>query len=128
MAGALGHGLWAFVKHYLLKHGYRDGWAGFVIALGNFEGTFYRYAKRYEEMQGWLPAAAASRCTSRAGRLEPGFDMQPGIQRRRAGNQNEIASCWIAIYDPARRPRMLLLSACRMCRDALRAMRNGSPR
>lgn len=55
MAGALGHGLWAFVKHYLLKHGYRDGWAGFVIALGNFEGTFYRYAKRYEEMQGWLP-------------------------------------------------------------------------
>lgn len=53
MAGALGHGLWAFLKHYVLKHGYRDGWAGFVIALGNFEGTFYRYAKRYEEMQGW---------------------------------------------------------------------------
>ena len=55
MAGALGHGLWAFLKHYVLKHGYRDGWAGFVIALGNFEGTFYRYAKRYEEMQGWVP-------------------------------------------------------------------------
>ena len=55
MAGALGHGVWAFVKHYLLKHGYRDGWAGFVIALGNFEGTFYRYAKRYEEMQAWSP-------------------------------------------------------------------------
>jgi glycosyltransferase involved in cell wall biosynthesis len=55
MASALGHGAWAFVKHYLLKHGYRDGWAGFVIALGNFEGTFYRYAKRYEEMQPWSP-------------------------------------------------------------------------
>jgi glycosyltransferase involved in cell wall biosynthesis len=55
MGGALGHGIWAFLKHYLLKHGYRDGWAGFVIALGNFEGTFYRYAKRYEEMQGWSP-------------------------------------------------------------------------
>jgi glycosyltransferase involved in cell wall biosynthesis len=55
MAGALGHGIWAFVKHYLFKHGYRDGWAGFVIALGNFEGTFYRYAKRYEEMQAWAP-------------------------------------------------------------------------
>jgi hypothetical protein len=25
-----------------------DGWAGFVIALGNFEGTFYRYAKALE--------------------------------------------------------------------------------
>ncbi len=58
MAGALGHGVWAFLKHYLFKHGYRDGWAGFAIALGNFEGTFYRYAKRYEEMQSWSPAAS----------------------------------------------------------------------
>jgi glycosyltransferase involved in cell wall biosynthesis len=55
MAGALGHGSWAFIKHYLFKHGYRDGWAGFVIALGNFEGTFYRYAKRFEESQDWAP-------------------------------------------------------------------------
>jgi hypothetical protein len=55
MGSALGHGAWAFIKHYLLKQGYRDGWAGFVIALGNFEGTFYRYAKRYEEMQNWPP-------------------------------------------------------------------------
>jgi glycosyltransferase involved in cell wall biosynthesis len=55
MAGALGHGIWAFIKHYLFKRGYRDGWAGFVIALGNFEGTFYRYAKRYEEMSAWSP-------------------------------------------------------------------------
>jgi glycosyltransferase involved in cell wall biosynthesis len=53
MAGALGHGTWAFVKHFIFKRGYKDGWAGFVIALGNFEGTFYRYAKRYEEEQAW---------------------------------------------------------------------------
>ena len=58
MGSALGHGVWAFIKHYLLKQGYRDGWAGFVIALGNFEGTFYRYAKRYEEMQNWPPPAS----------------------------------------------------------------------
>ena len=57
MGSALGHGIWAFIKHYLLKHGYRDGWAGFVIALGNFEGTFYRYAKAHESMKGWdMPA------------------------------------------------------------------------
>jgi len=62
MGSALGHGIWAFVKHYLFKHGYRDGWAGFVIALGNFEGTFYRYAKRYEEMKAWpLPPSAPLR-------------------------------------------------------------------
>ena len=58
MAGALGHGVWSFLKHYLFKHGYRDGWAGFVIALVNFEGTFYRYAKRYEQMKAWSAPAA----------------------------------------------------------------------
>jgi glycosyltransferase involved in cell wall biosynthesis len=58
MAGALGHGVWSFLKHYLFKHGYRDGWAGFVIALGNFEGTFYRYAKRHEQMKAWSAPAA----------------------------------------------------------------------
>ncbi len=55
MWGALGHGLWAFVKHYVVKRGFLDGWAGFVIALGNFEGTFYRYAKRHEQDRGWGP-------------------------------------------------------------------------
>ena len=55
MVSALGHGLWSFLKHYIFKGGFVDGWAGFVIAFGNFEGTFYRYAKRYEETQGWQP-------------------------------------------------------------------------
>ncbi len=45
MASALLHGMAAFLRIYLLKRGFLDGWAGFVIALGNFEGTFYRYAK-----------------------------------------------------------------------------------
>ena len=58
MGRALVHGVWAFIKHYVLKRGYRDGWAGFVIALGNFEGTFYRYAKSYEQAQKWSPPAA----------------------------------------------------------------------
>lgn len=58
MGKALAHGLWAFVKHYIFKRGFLDGWAGFVIALGNFEGTFYRYAKAFEREQQWqLPTA-----------------------------------------------------------------------
>jgi glycosyltransferase involved in cell wall biosynthesis len=57
MASALGHGVWSFLKHYIFKLGFIDGWTGFVIAFGNFEGTFYRYAKRYEEAQGWQPPA-----------------------------------------------------------------------
>jgi glycosyltransferase involved in cell wall biosynthesis len=53
MAKALAHGLGAFIQIYLLKKGFLDGWAGFVIALGNFEGTFYRYAKVTERQSGW---------------------------------------------------------------------------
>jgi glycosyltransferase involved in cell wall biosynthesis len=49
---ALLHAKWAFWKHYLFKLGFLDGWAGFVIALGNFEGTFYRYVKALEMQQG----------------------------------------------------------------------------
>jgi glycosyltransferase involved in cell wall biosynthesis len=55
MASAFGHGVWSFLKHYIFKLGFIDGWAGFVIAFGNFEGTFYRYAKRYEQQQDWAP-------------------------------------------------------------------------
>jgi glycosyltransferase involved in cell wall biosynthesis len=51
MWSALVHAKWAFWKHYVFKLGFLDGWAGFVIALGNFEGTFYRYAKALELQQ-----------------------------------------------------------------------------
>ncbi len=55
MCGALGHGLWSFFKHLILKKGILDGWAGFVIALGAFESSFYRYAKLYELEANWAP-------------------------------------------------------------------------
>jgi len=49
------HGFWAFLKHYFFKLGFLDGGAGFVIAFGNFEGTFYRYIKLTEEQANWKP-------------------------------------------------------------------------
>jgi glycosyltransferase involved in cell wall biosynthesis len=52
MGIALAHAIWAFVKHYVFKLGVLDGWAGFVIALGSFEGTFYRYVKALEIQKG----------------------------------------------------------------------------
>ena len=45
---ALMHALWSFTKHYIFKLGFLDGGPGFVIAFGNFEGTFYRYMKLCE--------------------------------------------------------------------------------
>jgi glycosyltransferase involved in cell wall biosynthesis len=47
------HGLWSFIKHYIFKFGFLDGGPGFVIAFGNFEGTFYRYIKLIEAQKNW---------------------------------------------------------------------------
>lgn len=49
------HGLFAFIKHYVFKLGFLDGGPGFVIAFGNFEGTFYRYLKLMEAQKKWSP-------------------------------------------------------------------------
>jgi glycosyltransferase involved in cell wall biosynthesis len=49
------HGLFAFLKHYFFKLGFLDGGPGFVIAFGNFEGTFYRYIKLMEAQEKWTP-------------------------------------------------------------------------
>ena len=51
LASALGHGLWAFIRCYLLKRGFLDGRLGLVLALYQAEGTYYRYLKM------WLLAA-----------------------------------------------------------------------
>ena len=48
------HGLWSFLKHYIFKLGFLDGGPGFVIAFGNFEGTFYRYIKLLEAEKNWI--------------------------------------------------------------------------
>jgi len=47
------HGFWSFIKHYIFKLGFLDGGAGFVIAIGNFQGTFYRYIKLTEKQSNW---------------------------------------------------------------------------
>tara|TARA_B100000795_G_C22785890_1_gene434591 strand:+ start:1352 stop:2143 length:792 start_codon:yes stop_codon:yes gene_type:complete len=49
------HGFWSFIKHYIFKLGFLDGGPGFVIAFGNFEGTFYRYIKLMETQKNWSP-------------------------------------------------------------------------
>lgn len=51
MPTALGHALAAFVRIFVFKRGFLDGWAGFVIALANFEYTFYKYAMRAEQLR-----------------------------------------------------------------------------
>jgi hypothetical protein len=52
MGTALAHAVAAFLKPYVLKRGFLDGWPGFVIALSGFEATFYKYAKMYDRCRG----------------------------------------------------------------------------
>ena len=42
---AVAHGLWAFVRTYILRLGFLDGRWGFMLAVSNAEGTYYRYIK-----------------------------------------------------------------------------------
>jgi len=58
MICAFSHAAWAFIQHFILKKGIFDGWAGFVIAFGNFEGTFYKYAKLHEIRKNWQPPSS----------------------------------------------------------------------
>jgi len=42
---ALLHGGWAFVRTYFLRLGFLDGREGLMLAIGNAENSYYRYAK-----------------------------------------------------------------------------------
>lgn len=45
LAGAVLRGLWSFVRTYVLRGGFLDGDEGFMLAVSNAEGTYYRYLK-----------------------------------------------------------------------------------
>jgi hypothetical protein len=42
---ALLHGGWAFFRTYFLRLGFLDGREGFMLAVANGEGSYYRYLK-----------------------------------------------------------------------------------
>ncbi|MSQ20023.1 MAG: glycosyltransferase family 2 protein [Betaproteobacteria bacterium] len=45
LTGAIAHGVWAFIRTYVLRAGFLDGREGFVLAVANAEGAYYRYVK-----------------------------------------------------------------------------------
>lgn len=44
---AMAHGLFAFLRTYILQRGFLDGREGFILAVCNAEGTYYRYLKAW---------------------------------------------------------------------------------
>lgn len=45
LAGAVLRGAWTFFRTYVLKAGFLDGREGFMLAVSNAEGTYYRHVK-----------------------------------------------------------------------------------
>jgi glycosyltransferase involved in cell wall biosynthesis len=46
-ASGIAHGLWTFFRTYVLRRGFLDGREGFLLAVANAEGTYYRYMKAW---------------------------------------------------------------------------------
>jgi hypothetical protein len=53
LGAALTHGLWAFVRSYVVRRGFLDGRRGFVLATLDAQSSYTRYLKL------WLDAAPA---------------------------------------------------------------------
>jgi hypothetical protein len=45
LSSAILHGLWTFIRTYVLRLGFLDGRMGFILAVSNAETTYYRYLK-----------------------------------------------------------------------------------
>ncbi len=45
VAGALGHGAWAFFRTYVIRAGFLDGAHGLALAISNAEASYYKYLK-----------------------------------------------------------------------------------
>ncbi len=48
---AVGHGLFTFIRGYIIKLGFLDGRHGFMLAISNAEGSYYKYLKLIELQQ-----------------------------------------------------------------------------
>jgi glycosyltransferase involved in cell wall biosynthesis len=46
------HGVWAFFRTYILQAGFLDGREGFLLAVANAQGAYYRYMKAWLAMRG----------------------------------------------------------------------------
>ena len=51
VAGALGHGTWAFFRTYVIRAGFLDGAHGLALSISNAETSYYKYLKLWQLQQ-----------------------------------------------------------------------------
>ena len=49
---AITHGAWTFFRTYVLRAGFLDGREGFILAVANAEGSYYRYLQAHADAGG----------------------------------------------------------------------------
>jgi glycosyltransferase involved in cell wall biosynthesis len=51
-ATGIAHGMWMFIRIYILRFGFLDGPIGLLFAVANAEGSYYRYMKVWLKTRG----------------------------------------------------------------------------
>ncbi len=51
VAGAMGHGAWAFFRTYVLRAGFLDGSHGLALSISNAQTSYYKYLKLWQMAQ-----------------------------------------------------------------------------
>ena len=51
VAGAVGHGAWAFFRTYVIRRGFLDGGHGLALSISNAETSYYKYLKLWQMQQ-----------------------------------------------------------------------------
>ena len=56
-AAGIAHGMWMFFRIYILRLGFLDGRIGFLFAVADAEGSYYRYMKAWLRTSGKVRSA-----------------------------------------------------------------------
>jgi glycosyltransferase involved in cell wall biosynthesis len=59
-ATGIAHGIWMFIRIYILRLGFIDGRVGFLFAVVNAEGSYYRYMKAWLKTRGGIGSVRSS--------------------------------------------------------------------
>ena len=76
-------GWWTFIQTYFIRLGFLDGREGFLLAVANAEGTYYRY------MKAWLKRVQMS--GDRPGRSREVGHPEPGMREFRFGANERMS-------------------------------------
>ena len=77
----IGHGLFSFFRAYILRAGFLDGAEGFLLAVANAEGSYYRYMKLWLALRSSEQSSSAAAATTAAATAPISIKQSPTNRR-----------------------------------------------